>query len=40
VVATALVLDEPIHWRLAVSTLLVAGGIAAATALDTPEPAR
>jgi drug/metabolite transporter (DMT)-like permease len=40
VVATALVLDESIHWRLAVSTLLVAVGIAAATALDAAAPAR
>jgi drug/metabolite transporter (DMT)-like permease len=40
VVATALVLDEAIDGRLAVSTLLVAGGIAAATMLDPGELAR
>ncbi len=33
VIATALVIGEPIGWRLAVSALLVAGGIAAATLL-------
>jgi drug/metabolite transporter (DMT)-like permease len=31
VLATALVIGEPIGWRLAISALLVAGGIAAAT---------
>ena len=33
VVATALVIGEPISWRLAASALLVAGGIAVATLL-------
>jgi drug/metabolite transporter (DMT)-like permease len=33
VVATALVIGEPVGWRLAVSALLVAGGIAVATLL-------
>ena len=33
VVATALVIGEPVGWRLAVSALLVAGGIAMATLL-------
>jgi drug/metabolite transporter (DMT)-like permease len=36
VVATARVLGEPIGWRLAVSTLLVAVGVAAATILPSP----
>jgi drug/metabolite transporter (DMT)-like permease len=31
VLATALVIGEPIGWRLAISAVLVAGGIAAAT---------
>jgi drug/metabolite transporter (DMT)-like permease len=31
VLATALVVGEPVGWRLALSALLVAGGIAAAT---------
>jgi drug/metabolite transporter (DMT)-like permease len=33
VLATALILGEPVGWRLAVSALLVAGGIAVATVL-------
>jgi drug/metabolite transporter (DMT)-like permease len=33
VLATALVIGEPIGWRLAASALLVAGGIAVATLL-------
>jgi drug/metabolite transporter (DMT)-like permease len=36
VLATALVLGEPVGWRLALSALLVAGGVAAATVLPFP----
>ncbi len=36
VVATALVIGEPIGWRLALSAVLVAGGVAAATVLGGP----
>jgi drug/metabolite transporter (DMT)-like permease len=35
VVATALVIGEPIGWRLAASAVLVAAGVAAATLLGT-----
>ena len=46
VVATALVLGEPVGWTLAVSALLEAGGIAVATVFGRgvgqamPQPAR
>jgi len=36
VLATAFGLGEPVGWRLAVSALLVAGGVAAATVLPAP----
>ena len=39
VVATALVIGEPIGWRLAISAVLVAAGVAAATVLGAPAAA-
>jgi drug/metabolite transporter (DMT)-like permease len=38
VLATALVIGEPVGWRLAASAFLVAAGVAAATLLGAPAP--